>query len=341
MNPLNSTLASHICRRLGLSAMKSLRAFVNTWRTYEPIGGWTRRKPYGLKGKYWFTDRSKGSESLLVILAGYKESVWEEVFSRVEAFVPAHFDVCIATSGRHVPQLERLCEEKGWSYLRTKRNHVCLIQNIAIHLHQKAEWVYKVDEDMFLTKGFFDALKTIYIKANNELRLDIGFVSPLIQLNGYGHVRILEETGLVKAWEEKFGSLRFADGINNHTTIVRDPNAALFMWGAEQQKLGDIDALNDYFASLGPCYDICPIRFSIGAILFKRNTWKRWGMFPVVMGAGMGEDESHICRFCLMHGYAMIIARNTIVGHLCYGPQTNAMIEYYQRHLKNRLHWSG
>ena len=48
---------------------------------------------------YIFIDRSKGSDKLCIILAGYKEPLWDEVFFRIEAAAPNDLDVCIMTSG--------------------------------------------------------------------------------------------------------------------------------------------------------------------------------------------------------------------------------------------------
>ena len=312
------------CRHVGMTVMKMLRAGVNTWNLYEPLQ-LKRRVHYSLRGRHSFANRSHDSDSLLVVLAGYKEALWDEVFGRIARFLPDDIDVCVVTSGKRVVRLESLCAERGWSYLCTRRNHVCLAQNLAIHCHPKARWIYKIDEDIFLTAGFFEKLKEIYRKAECEQRFEIGFVAPLIPVNGYGHVRVLEKTGLVDEWEARFGRLRYTEGFYRNTSILSNPDAARFMWGIGNPKLRDIDALNERFAA-DVTYSVCPIRFSIGAILFNRFTWADWGMFPVVMGTGMGEDEEHVCRYCLMHSKAMVVAENALVGHLAYGPQTGAMM---------------
>ena len=71
-----------------------------------------------LKGKYEFIDRSKKSENLCIILAGYKEFLWKEVFERIEKFIPKDFDVCIVSPGMFNEKLVELCEKNSWSYLR-------------------------------------------------------------------------------------------------------------------------------------------------------------------------------------------------------------------------------
>ena len=48
-------------------------------------------------GTHDFIDRSKGYEKLCIILAGYKPTLWEDVFGRLAAFIPDDIDVCIMT----------------------------------------------------------------------------------------------------------------------------------------------------------------------------------------------------------------------------------------------------
>ena len=76
-------------------------------------------------------------------------------------------------------------------------------------------------------------------------------------------------------------------------------------------------------------YEACPIRFSIGAILFKRSFWERFGMFEVKKGACMGLDEEQICNFCMNDSKAIIVSNNSVVGHLSFGPQNQAMKQYF------------
>ena len=101
---------------------------------------------------YRFINRSTGQNKLCIILAGYKESLWEDVFSRIKLAAPADLDICIMTSGLENEALKQIAEQYNWSYLSTKVNHLSLIQNLAIELHPDAQWIFKLDEDMFLPK---------------------------------------------------------------------------------------------------------------------------------------------------------------------------------------------
>ena len=279
--------------------------------------------------RYVFDDRSKGSDSVLVVLAGYKPVLWNAVFGRLARFVPKDVDVCVATAGKTVESLRDMCREHGWSYLSTWRNNVSLAQNTAIRIHKAARWVYKMDEDIFLTEGVFEKMKAAYLAAPSQIHADVGFVSPLIPVNGYGHVQILRRTGLESAWESRFGTLMYTDGLTDHTSILSEPGAARFMWGETEPRLRDIDAMNGFLSQEPGRLSVCPYRYSVGFILYERSLWEKMEYFYVpATGSGLGLDEEQICYYCLLHAKAMVISEDGAVGHFSYGPQTKAMIEY-------------
>ena len=73
---------------------------------------------------------------------------------------------------------------------------------------------------------------------------------------------------------------------------------------------------------------VCPIRFSIGIILFERDLWKGMGYFHVSSkGSDMGSDEVQINEYCLIQSRPMVVSQNSIAGHLSFGPQNKAMIK--------------
>ena len=283
--------------------------------------------------KYQFIDRRKKSSKLLIVLAGYKELVWKNVFDRLKKYVPREFDICIVTSGLINFDLMKMCEENEWSYLSTEVNHVSLVTNLAILNHPDAQYIFKMDEDIFLTSDVFDVCLETYWKAEN--RYEIGFVSPLIPINGYGYVRLLEIFGSDLLWEEKFGDLKYTDCYCHHKIIHDSPDAAKFMWGEGNPNMNDIDIMNDRLKSMDFKYSVCPIRYSIGFILFHRNVWIKMNMLPVTKYFNMGSDEIYFCNFCMMQGRAMIISENSVVGHFNYGGgQTKAMENYYKEHIE-------
>jgi hypothetical protein len=286
-----------------------------------------------------FTDCRKGSEYLLIVLAGYKEFVWESVFGRLRAFVPKDIDICIVTSGLVNSGLQDMCEEYQWSYLSTSRNNVSMAVNTAIWKHSDAQYVYKMDEDIFLTKGVFEILKDTYQAVSEKGRYEVGFVTPLIPINGYGHVRLLEIFDAVDLWQERFGELKYTN-LTHHRNICENPETARFMWGEGNQAMNDLDRMQQILSHREFQYSICPIRYSIGFVLFHRNSWIRMKGFPAFAG-NMGMDEEAFCQFCVLQSYAMVVAENAVVGHLAFGPQNKAMEQYYHDNRERFMLLSG
>lgn len=161
-------------------------------------------RKHRLRGKYYFINRSKNKKKLCIILAGYKSFIWDEVFYRIKSFVDDDIDVCVLSSGLYSKELESICEKNEWSYLSTKKNHVGLVQNIAINLFKNAEYIYKLDEDVFITSGFFKKLEETLVDAEKNTRFHVGMVTPLIPVNGYTYIKVLEKLNLLNEYEEKF-----------------------------------------------------------------------------------------------------------------------------------------
>ena len=283
-----------------------------------------------VRGNYKFINRKKDSEKLCIILAGYKKFLWEDVFGRIEKYAPKDIDFCIVSSGLYSEDLAKIAEKNNWSYLSVKQNKVTLVQNIAINLHPKANKIFKLDEDIFITENFFTQLEKTYDKMEKEGRYNIGFVAPLLPINGYANVNVLEKTGLIEKFDKRFGKA-YHDG-DGQAPIIKNPDIAKFMWGETEEKLRDIDKLSKEFSEQEFSYSICSIRFSIGAILFSREIWENMGRFKVGLGTNMGQDEVQLCKYCMIESKAIIISENTVAGHFSYGPQTNAMKEYYNSH---------
>ena len=290
------------------------------------------RKKKRVKGKYNFINRSRNCDKLCIILAGYKEFLWDDVFGRIKKYVSEDIDVCIVSSGLYSKKLESIALENSWSYLSVKQNKVTLVQNIAIDLFREAKMIYKLDEDMFVTSNFFSQLMETYTKVKENDNYKIGFVAPLIPINGFSNVTVLKKTNTLKSYEKKFGKA-YHDG-GGDEPIIKNPDIARFMWGESEKVLRDIDKLADMFSNEEFSYDICSIRFSIGAILFSRDLWEEMGRFEVGLGNNMGVDEVQMCRHCMLFSRAIVVAENTIVGHFSYGPQTKTMIDYYNDNRK-------
>lgn len=156
-------------------------------------------------GEYKFVNRSKGREKLLMILAGYKEYLWDSIFARIREYAADDMDICVMTAGYANETLKKLCEEEGWSYLYTYENKLSLTQNLTIKEHPAAKWVYKMDEDIFITDGLFEELLDTYRLVEKEKKYAVGIVAPLMAVNSYGYRRILELEDKLSDYNECFG----------------------------------------------------------------------------------------------------------------------------------------
>ncbi len=268
---------------------------------------------------------------MCMVLAGYKEPIWDDVFARLKAYVPDNVDVCVLSSGLFNEKLNVICEENNWSYLSTKKNQLCYIQNLAIELHPNAEWIYKIDEDIFLTQGFFEKLMETWVYVEKNTDASPSIIAPLINVNGYTYVRLLDKCVLRDAFISRFGDIKYSSGIEHHKWIRDSEDFARYMWGSEEKKLADIDGLTQKLSSEEPSMSYCPVRFSIGAILFRRDFWDEMEGFPVDSGSGLGVDEESICWFAMNNSRPIVINENVVVGHLGFGPQTDAMMKYYRQ----------
>lgn len=289
-----------------------------------------KEKNKRVKGKYIFEDRKKDNENMCIILAGYKEYLYEDVFSRIKEYIPKdNMDVCIASSGKYCKNLSEIAKKNGWSYLSTKRNNVAIIQNIAIDLHKKAKKIFKLDEDIFVTQSFFNICLETFDTIEKKGEYNIGFIAPTIPINGYSNVDVLKLTGCLEDYESKFGKAK-RDSRGKFAQIINNPEIAKYFWGETREELRDIDKLSNKMSNEEFSFSTCPIIFSIGAILFSREVWEDMGRFKVNKGSGMGADESQICSYCMTESKAIIVSNNTLVGHFSYGPQTSEMKKYYQ-----------
>lgn len=279
-----------------------------------------------ITGKYTFIDRKKKSENLCIVLSGYKSFLWNDVFNRFKKIVPQDMDVCVVTAGKYCDEMVKICEENNWSYLSVEENKVTLAQNIAITLYPEAKYIYKIDEDMFLTNGFFENLKDIYLKVLEDKKYKVGFVAPIINVNGYSYRRLLEKMNLLDDFKSKFGNA-YLDATPGEP-IIENGDIAQYLWG-KNNNINSIDEISSSFMKDEINYTICPVRFSIGAIMMPRETWEKMGKFNVYRGSNMGYDEVQICQYCMSESRVVVVSENCLVGHFSYGNQTEKMKKYY------------
>ena len=280
--------------------------------------------------KYYFLDNLKNNKNLLIVLAGYKKELWNNVFKRLEKYVSKNIDVCLVSSGIYSDFLNNLAQKNKWSYLSIKRNNINLAQNTAINLFPKAQNIIKMDEDIFLTQGTLQNLIYDFEKIKKECRYDVGTISPLINLNGYSYLRILQLFNKVDQYEKLFGKATMGGKdkpIENSTDVAR------FMWGYNNY-LPSIDEMNKELSQLSDLsYTICPIRLTIGLFMMSRSFWKEMGMYKVRRVLNdFGKDERQINEHSILNSEAMVIDERCVVGHFSFHYQDKEMVKLYKEH---------
>lgn len=277
-----------------------------------------------------FKNRSKGQKKLCIMLAGYKPFLYENVLDRLTRYIEDDIDVCLVTSGLYSEEIDKICSENGWSYLSTKQNNVCLVQNIAIKLHPNAEYIFKLDEDIFITKNYFTNLIRAFDHAATG-NYNIGVIAPLLPINGFCYSLVLDKLNVTEEYEERFGKIIIgaSESRENVASIEISSDIAKFFWG-EKNIVPTIDYMNSVFSKDPPEEVACPVRFSIGAILFKRELWEKMGYYDVDLKTSqMGRDEKQLCAFCMISSRPLMVSTNVVAGHFSFGKQTAAMKEYY------------
>lgn len=274
---------------------------------------------------YEFEDRRRQLDKVCFVLAGYKDFLWENIFDRLKKFVPKDVDVCILSSGKKVDRLSDIAKENNWSYLSTNINDITLIQNIAMSVFDEYSWIYKMDEDIFLTENCFEKMKDMYDYVEKNEPYDVGCIAPLIPVNAYGYIKILDKLGGLNIYEDRFE--RAIYGGHPKRMIENNYKVAEFMWG-KGGYIPKLDELNEIF-SKDFAYSVCGVRFSIGFILYNRMLWEELEGFSVSGTVDLGVDEEEFCAYCINSSRAIIVAENTIVGHFSFGSQTNGMKDLY------------
>ncbi|GFI48241.1 hypothetical protein IMSAGC019_03568 [Lachnospiraceae bacterium] len=273
---------------------------------------------------YHFEGRSKGKKYLCYILAGYDPALWDSTLARVEAFQSSSVDYCLVSSGRYVAYLDEMARRNGWSYLYTETNQVCFIQNMAITLHPHAEYIFKIDEDMFIGRGFFGRMIEEYHRIEREGDYKIGFVVPVIPLNCTGYVSYLRISGNKGVYEQRFGRAYRCD----FSAVFNVAETAEFLWDTMETFDGMAEKFHENHG-----YQILGSYFNIGCILFSRSRWLMMGKWPEKPGeSGMGMDEAYIYQDNIENSLAIYEVQGVLAGHLAFGHQKGRMMEYYREH---------
>jgi hypothetical protein len=288
------------------------------WRGLRFAGRRLQRR-INVTGAHRFVDRRRGADALVTILAGYKGYLWPHTLARLERHMPEGVDVCLVSAATESPELDRLAERNGWSRLVTRRNQVALAQNLAIARHPGARWLYKVDEDVIVGAGFFEGLRQGYANVMDDGRHRVGFVAPILNVNGFSYRLFLEHLGLAGEYAARFGELRQAC---MEVRAYSDGDAARWLW----ERTLPFDEMARRFRERPFGYTPVPHRFSIGATLMERDLWEDMHGFTVdLASSGLGDDESKLCMACTDASRVAVVLHDLLAGHFSFGPQEAAM----------------
>ena len=272
-----------------------------------------------LHDRFRLDDRRVGSRVMVCMLAGYKPDLWPFIMPRFRAALP-EADVCLVSPGMRSERLADICRSAGWSYLSTATNDVGLAQNVCYRLHERAEMLVKVDEDMFLLPDTITTILTEYREIKREGAIDPGFVAPMIPVNGFCYRHLLEMLGLLDEYEAAFGPARLA---TTGVAIQNNPAAARWVW----ERSAPLATTAARLAALGRRRLPCPIQFSIGLIAFERRFWESIDYLPVyrrrlLVGLStLGADEAYICARALETSRPAVVTTAAVAGHFSFGPQ--------------------
>jgi hypothetical protein len=270
-------------------------------------------------------------KKLLLIVIGFQPDYWKVLLKRIYVIAKENrVPVCLCIPGvlKYKRELYSFCEEFNFSSLFINDDRLGRAQNIAIKLFPEAELIYKIDEDIVIGRGFFKNMNAILEKAEKNERYKIGFVCPLINDNTFSYIYYLNSINKISEYETVFGKALFGMG-----QIHSNPSAAVFIWETLETQTFDQMEHNLYVLNQGK-YVVCPQRFSIGAILFRREIWEKMGMFTVGRDKETGLEERDFCAFCMDSGYRIVCDLDAFVGHLGYFTQKEACKKYFLDHIK-------
>jgi hypothetical protein len=275
-------------------------------------------------------DRGRGRRTLLIVLAGHKSGLWPQVLPRIAAHTDTGaVDVCVVCSGLApaAEEARRLAAEHGWSFLQAEEDLLAHAQNLAVQHFPGAEFIAKLDEDMFPTAGWLEELHEVYARARADGRYRIGFVAPVIPVNGFGYRLFLDLTGRLGEYSATFPQYPpISAGLD--VGAQNSPEVAEWLW----RQTNPLDERAGELARFHGEYSVCPHRFSIGAFLMHRDTFDEFRGFAVAPVPGMlGYEEAKLCGWLMERSHVILVAHASLVGHFAFGPQWAHMQSVLER----------
>lgn len=287
-------------------------------------------------GRTLVVDNRHGNDSLLIIVAGYNEFLWEKVFWRVVKYMERWVDVCVVHPGGKINVvLKEYCEKNGWTYLHIKENRLALAQNIAIEMHPNAQFIYKIDEDIFITEWFFSKLRKKYELAVKNSEFYPWAISPVVNINPWTYKFFLKCVWKIEDYSELFWSIQKnitdAGGDICKIWIYKSWDVAKYI-----RKLTlDLDSCNrDNFSILQIDQNYIPIvvYYTIWCFMFPRSIRERMWWFEVAQRWALWCEEQ--VQKCASWSNPIILCENCLCGHFWFKLQKKEMFWFFEKNKK-------
>lgn len=267
---------------------------------------------------------------MLIILAGFQPYYWDTLFKKTfDAIKNEQIDVCVCIPGCeeiHKRKIYSLCDYFGFSSAYYKEDRLAALQNYIIKKFDKAEYIFKIDEDIVLNNHFISGLMK-GLEYSKTTRNRYGISVPLINVNVFSYIPYLETIGKLEEYDSKFGKAKYWN-----KNIQHNPDVADYLWSQLGDNSFDEHSEFVYEKNKGR-YIQCPQRYSIGAMLFTRTLWEEVGYFKIGKIGQLGYEEEQFCKYLLDNAYYICCCLDTFVGHLGYGRQKGICKEYFDGHL--------
>lgn len=244
-----------------------------------------------------------------------------------------NIDVCVVSPWKKDLKLIEYCKNFWWSYLYTKDNKLALAQNLAIKIHPNAEFVYKMDEDIFITKWFFSKLKEKYILSCDISEFNPWWIAPVININAFTYSYFLSTINKREDFVKKFWKLK-----QDACYQIRQENIryswkiARYLW---ENSLNIDDVQKKYFDKIDISRNFISnsVCFSIWCFMFKRNLREdlnSGGWFKVSIDGELAKEEQQFLSYGVWKSKPIIMCENCLVWHFWFWPQKQEMKKFFE-----------
>lgn len=282
---------------------------------------------------YTFEDRQIGSENLLMVVLGFQPFYWDVVLDRVNRNVNQFgepIDVCLCVpcgaNDKMGGVIREFANKYSFSYLYIEEDLLAQVQNTAIKLHPNAKWIFKIDEDIILCDDYFAKMKNAYRRASKDSLYEIGYISPILNINDYGTRVFLKSLNCMDEYKEKFGDYKIR---GDRSLIFQSGEVAKWVWS----KSIPFDEVAETIYSINrDKYSISNIRVRIGSIMHTRLFWEQLGGYRVAGIGNLGYEELQICEYCMNAMCKIVVAEDIFCGHLGFSKQKDICRQFFNEH---------